>query len=139
MPGALDPELDRAPSAPVHATTVAAVAAGGALGGLARDSLAALVPAGTGVPWATLVVNMAGAFAVGVLATRIARGRTSARLRPFAVTGVCGGLTTFSTVMVELNLLVRDGRGGVALAYLAVTLVAGGAAAAVGARLAVAR
>ena len=53
-------------------------------------------------------------------------------LRPFAAVGFCGGLTTFSTWMVESVLLTRDGNGGTAALYLLTSLVAGFAAVAVG-------
>jgi CrcB protein len=138
MFGAPDPEIEPAPAVarPVTAPTLAAVGAGGSLGGLARYLLATAAPPGHGLPWATLAVNVVGAFVVGVLATRIAAGRLDQRVRPFAVTGVCGGLTTFSTVMTEVHLLARAGRSGLAGAYLGLTLAAGLAAAALGARLA---
>ena len=50
----------------------------------------------------------------------------------FAAVGFCGGLTTFSTWMVESVLLTRDGNGGTAALYLLTSLVAGFAAVAVG-------
>jgi CrcB protein len=137
--GPPDPELDvlpragRRPPGTVVAG-IAAIAAGGALGGLARYAAVTAAPPGGGFPWATLAVNLVGAFVVGVLATRIADGRLSERVRPFAITGVCGGLTTFSTVMTEVDLLVHAGRAGLAATYLAVTVVAGGTAALLGLR-----
>ena len=135
MSGVPDPEIEptvaERPRRPAP-STLAAVAAGGALGGLARYGAGEAAPPGAGVPWSTLAVNVVGAFVVGVLATRIAAGRLPARLRPFAITGVCGGLTTFSTVMVEANLLARHGRAGAAAGYLALTVAAGLLAAAAG-------
>lgn len=110
-----------------RADLLAAVAAGGALGGVARYEvgLAANIAPGT-VPWATLGVNLSGSLLLGViLALVIERWPPTRYVRPFAATGFCGGYTTFSAVMVESALLFRDGRTGVALAYLAVS-VAGG-------------
>ena len=54
------------------------------------------------------------------------------RCASFVAVGICGGLTTFSTWMVESVLLTRDGHGGVAVLYLVVSLVAGFAAVAPG-------
>jgi CrcB protein len=45
-------------------------------------------------------------------------------LRPFLGVGVLGGYTTFSTYIVDINRLVTEGAGGVALLYLAGTLIA---------------
>jgi CrcB protein len=134
--GPPDPEIDALPCAGRRppGAAVFAIAAGGALGGLARYAAVTAAPPRGGFPWATLAVNLVGAFVVGVLATRIAAGRLSERVRPFAITGVCGGLTTFSTVMSEVDLLVQAGRAGLAGTYLAVTVAAGGAAALLGVR-----
>ena len=108
-----------------------AVFAGGALGTAARAGVAELLPhaAGTaGLPWATLAVNVAGALLLGLVAARApARGA-------FLGTGLCGGLTTFSTLQVELFGLLEHGRVATALLYAAISLAAGLAAFAVGAR-----
>lgn len=109
---------------------VVAVALGGALGAPARYGLAELVPAATGgFPWATFVTNVTGSFALGlVLALVLERFRSIRYLRPFVATGFLGAYTTYSTFAVEIDLLVRDGRGALALAYVAASLVAGLAA-----------
>jgi CrcB protein len=109
---------------------LAAVFAGGALGALARVGLGELAPAEPGQwPWVTFGVNVAGAFALGYLATRLQeRLPLSAYRRPLLGTGLCGGLTTFSTLQVELLLMLDAGRAGLAAAYAAASLAAGGAA-----------
>jgi fluoride exporter len=135
MSGAPEFEIPTSTRSHCGTGTLLAVALGGALGGLGRHALAEVAPGGQGLPWATLAVNIVGALAVGILATLIAEGRASSRYRPFAITGVCGGLTTFSTVMTEVNLLVRAGCLPLACAYLTVTLLGGIAAAILGARL----
>jgi CrcB protein len=104
---------------------VAAVSAGGALGALARHGVELALPARPGgVPWSTLLVNASGCLLVGVVLAVVVEGRTAHRLaRPFLVTGVLGGYTTFSTCAVDAHLLLLDGRVGTALAYLAGTAV----------------
>ena len=104
-----------------------AVAAGGSLGTVARYELALAEPIRSGrLPWATFSVNVAGSLVLGAALTLlVAPGVATAVLRPFVGVGVCGGLTTFSTWMVESVLLVRDGDAGIALMYLLVCLVAG--------------
>ncbi len=91
-------------------------------GTLARAGMAE----GLATPWATLLVNLAGAALLGyVLVALPAR-------RPLLGTGVCGGLTTFSTIQVEaLELSLGD-----ACAYLTVTAIGGWLALAAGRRLA---
>lgn len=136
-----------APSAEVEASRVspvggdfrvlAAVALGGALGAPARYavSLAVDVTPGT-FPWGTFWTNMSGTFVVGVLVVLIAeRSRSTPYLRAFAVSGFLGSYTTYSTFAVETDLLLRNGRLGVALAYVVASLGAGLAAAWSGMRL----
>ena len=80
-----------------------AVFVGGALGTLARTGLSSLVVADpTRRPWPTFAVNIVGAFLVGYFTTRLLeRLPLSSYRRPVLGTGLCGGLTTFSTMQVE--------------------------------------
>jgi CrcB protein len=74
-------------------------------------------------------VNVVGCLVVGVvMAAMRARPQIPDGVRLFAVVGVCGGLTTFSTWMVTDVLLVRDGARGVALLDLVGSLLVGVAA-----------
>ena len=99
---------------------VAAVFAGGVLGALARAGLVERLPHG-----AILVANLVGTFALGYFVTRLQeRLPLSAYRRPFLGTGVCGALTTFSTLQVEL----LDMDPGPAIAHALVSVVAGFAA-----------
>jgi CrcB protein len=109
-----------------RARLAAAVAVGGAMGGLLRAGLEDAWPASGGWPWATFVANVAGVALLAWAATRLGeRLRPMAHARPLIGTGVCGGLTTFSTLQLEAVDLVRDGRAGLAAGYLAASLAAG--------------
>ena len=91
----------------VDARTLAAVFVGGAVGTLARAALATTaVPDPGRWPWPTFVANIVGSVLLGFIGTRLA---TTDIRRPLWGTGVCGGLTTFSTVQVETLLASPDG------------------------------
>jgi fluoride exporter len=102
---------------------LAAIFAGGFLGAVARAEVAAALPAAPGEwPWATLAVNVLGAFLLGYAVTRLQeRLPLSAYRRPFIGTGVCGALTTFSTLQLELLRLPA----GLAVGYAATSIAAG--------------
>jgi CrcB protein len=107
-----------------------AIFAGGIVGALSRTGLEQALPHGTaGWPWATYAVNVAGAFLLGYFVTRLQeRLPISSWRRPFLGTGVCGALTTFSTVQLELFEMVRHHHWLLAAGYLAATVAAGFAA-----------
>jgi fluoride exporter len=104
---------------------LAAIFSGGFVGALARTGLAEAFPVGPGSwPWPTFAVNIAGAFMLGYFVTRLQeRLPTSAYKRPFLGTGVCGALTTFSTMQIELYKMIEAQRWGLAMAYATATLV----------------
>ncbi|OBC10977.1 camphor resistance protein CrcB [Mycobacterium sp. 852013-50091_SCH5140682] len=106
---------------------LAAVFIGGALGTVARAVLAiAAAPAPGHWPWPTFVVNIVGAFMLGYFTTRLLeRLPVSSYRRPLLGTGVCGGLTTFSTMQVETVRMLESGRWGLAAGYTAASLVLG--------------
>jgi CrcB protein len=114
-----------------QADVAAVVAAGGALGGLARWALNEIVPAaGGGFPWSTLVENVSGSFLLGALMVFLLDVWPPGRyLRPFLGVGVLGGFTTFSTYTSETRALLLDGQVVLAVVYLLGTVVAGLAAA----------
>jgi CrcB protein len=100
-----------------------AIFLGGALGTLLRAGLLEAVGEGApGWPWATLAVNVVGAFLLGYLVTALP---PATRHRPLWTTGFCGGLTTFSTLQVELLKMLEAGRLGIAVAYGGASLLAG--------------
>jgi len=109
---------------------LAAVFAGGTAGALARAGVADALPAQPGHwPWATFLVNVAGALALGYFTTRLTeRLPQSAYRRPLLGTGLCGALTTFSTMQVELLRMLDGGRVALAAGYAAASIVAGLAA-----------
>jgi CrcB protein len=116
------------------ALRVTAIAAGGALGTLARYGVnRAVVPAPLGFPWATFVVNVIGSLLLGFIVTMVVERWSPTRfVRPFAAIGFCGGFTTFSTMVVSAAQLGQHGRSGLALVYLTASLAAGIVAVALG-------
>jgi CrcB protein len=106
---------------------LAAIFAGGALGGGARTGLAQLAPAHAGHwPWATFAVNLVGCLLLGYFVTRLQeRLPITAYGRSLLGTGICGGLTTFSTVQLELLRMLDRGQLGLALLYGAASVAAG--------------
>lgn len=82
-----------------------AVAAGGALGSMARHGVNILFShtLSRATPYATAAVNLIGAAAIGLLAARIATGRLqlSDEMRTFVFVGILGGFTTFSSFMLD--------------------------------------
>ncbi|OBG67418.1 camphor resistance protein CrcB [Mycobacterium sp. E1715] len=106
---------------------LAAVFAGGALGSLARAALGVLAAGDPARwPWPTFTVNIVGAFLVGYFTTRLLeRLPLSSYRRPLLGTGLCGGLTTFSTMQVETLRMVEHGHWALAAGYTATSVVLG--------------
>lgn len=121
------------------------VALGSAFGGAARFFLSGIVGRRIGetFPWGTMVVNVTGAFVIGVFAAA-ASGHTAFQLPPswqFAVVGILGSYTTVSSFSLQTLALARNGEflraGGnvllsLALCLAAVTLGFAASAAAIG-------
>lgn len=77
-------------------------------------------------PWPTFTVNVVGAFLVGYFTTRLLeRLPLSSYRRPLLGTGLCGGLTTFSTMQVETISMIEHGHWGLAAAYSVVSITLG--------------
>ena len=110
-----------------------AVFAGGFAGTVARTEVALAIPFGPGRwPWATFAVNIVGALLLGYFTTRLQeRLPLSSYRRPFLGTGICGGLTTFSTMQLELLRMLDGGQLLLAVSYAVASLTAGFAAIAV--------
>lgn len=107
--------------------TLVAVALGGAIGTWARLGLAEMLPTRPGEwPWATLAANLATCALLGYAGTRLMeRLPPSTYRRPLVGTGLCGGLSTFSTLQLEVFDLARDGHAALAGAYLLVSVALG--------------
>jgi len=89
------------------------VMCGGALGAGGRFWLGGwlLRRLGEGIPWGTLAANLSGSFAIGFLAIWLeGRGPQALYWRAFLIVGLLGGLTTYSSLMLELLLMGRSGR-----------------------------
>ena len=100
---------------------ILAVAAGGAIGSVARYlvGIGAGKWLGTGFPWGTLAVNIVGSFLIGVLVESFAlRWDAGQTTRAFLVVGLCGGFTTFSAFSLDFVVLVGRNAMGPALLYV---------------------
>lgn len=100
-----------------------AIAAGGALGALARYGVVRGAAAwlGSGFPWGTLAVNAAGCFAMGLLYFWLAAKEATA-LKAFLMVGVLGAFTTFSAFALDAALLLRDRSLSAAALYVAASV-----------------
>ena len=102
------------------------IGAGSFLGGISRYLLSSVIPSKTEVfPTGTLAVNIIGCFCIGIVFGLFDRGQISHEWRIFLATGFLGGFTTFSAFSNEALLLFRDGQAGVALLYVAASVVLG--------------
>jgi CrcB protein len=125
-PDLLVPRRDR-PTRQARPAVLVAIAAGGALGSPARYAVSRIVPTATnGFPWSTFVINVSGSLVLGALLILvIERWPPTRYVRPFAAIGFLGAYTTFSTFMVEADVLTKDGHGDGAALYVAASLVTG--------------
>ncbi|MBV9448508.1 MAG: fluoride efflux transporter CrcB [Streptosporangiaceae bacterium] len=109
---------------------IAAIFSGGALGTLGRAALSDAFPRPvTSWPWPTFVVNIVAALLLGYFVTRLQeRLPLSSYRRPLLGTGLCGGLSTFSTMQVEIVKMLGAHAWGLAAGYTGAGIVAGYAA-----------
>ena len=101
------------------------VAAGGAIGAAMRHlvNLGALRLVGPGFPWATVTVNLAGSFLMGVLVELLVRRLGgSPEVRLFAATGILGGFTTFSAFSLDFAVLWERGAHMAAISYAGISV-----------------
>lgn len=107
---------------------VAAVLVAGGLGALARYGISLAFIRRTDFPRAVLVANVAGSLIGGAILALADRAIVSSDLRLIVLTGVAGGLTTFSTWSVESIQLINSGRWRTAVASISINLLLGLAA-----------
>ena len=100
------------------------VALGGGVGAWLRFSVGRLVGQ-TALPWATLIVNVAGSFAMGMLVGWLARTSGGESWRLLIGVGLLGGFTTFSAFSLELAGMIERGQPAFALGYATVSVIAG--------------
>ena len=100
------------------------VALGGGFGAWLRYAVGRLVPLGN-FPWATLTVNIAGSFAMGLLVGWLARHDAGESWRLLLGVGLLGGFTTFSAFSLELVNMIERGDAGLAGTYALVSVIAG--------------
>ena len=99
------------------------VALGGALGSVSRALVGWAIPAGR-LPWATIVINVAGSLLIGWLMGRlVAVSEENLRVHSFWVVGVCGGFTTFSAFSWQTVEQMQKGDWLAATANIALSVV----------------
>jgi CrcB protein len=106
---------------------LALVAIGGVVGAAARHAIAELVDSGP-IPWGTLIANVVGSLALGVVVAMASRHEREPWWYPLIGIGALGAMTTMSTFQVEVVLMLDEGRFVAAAGYVALTLVLGLAA-----------
>jgi len=104
-----------------------AIFAGGFCGAVVRALVGEALPYESGQwPWATLLVNVAGALVLGYVITRVEDGREPFRHAGRLLgTGFCAALTTFSTLQLELLRMLDEARYELAAGYALVSVAAG--------------
>lgn len=103
------------------------IALGGAIGTILRYGLSLFVArfAGATYPWGTMSVNLIGAFVIGFLSALFEVTAVPSAMKSFALIGVLGGFTTFSSYTLETVNLLRDGELRLALSNVLVSNIAG--------------
>ena len=106
---------------------IAVVGAGSFIGGMARYLVSMLMKGiGKGFPWATLAVNLAGCFLIGLLWGIFSRNATEgSRWALFLTVGLCGGFTTFSTFSKESLMMLQAGNFWGFAGYIVLSVIAG--------------
>jgi CrcB protein len=107
-----------------------AVLVGGLVGSVARHAIQRAAD-DSGFPWGTLLVNVVGAFFLGVLTSRVARSRRPEFAAAFLGVGALGAFTTFSALVGQVEGMSFPK----AMAYASASVVLGLAAAVIGSRL----
>lgn len=106
---------------------IAVVGAGSFVGGAARYLVSiSMKSIGRGFPWATLAVNLAGCFLIGLLWGLFSRNASEgSNCALFLTVGLCGGFTTFSTFSKEALIMLQSGNIFGFAGYIALSIAAG--------------
>ncbi|WP_199286866.1 fluoride efflux transporter FluC [Nocardioides houyundeii] len=116
----------------LHLASIALVVAGGLVGVAAREGLSLAVPDLDDVPVVIPLVNLIGAFVLGLLYEALSRTKpdpgTTGHLKLVLGTGFCGGLTTYSSLATDTAVLLDDSRIGVGALYCLGTVLLGAGA-----------
>lgn len=103
------------------------VGLGGAIGAMLRygAGLAALRLWGDNFPWGTLVVNISGSLAIGLIAgyLLLLTHEWQETMRLFVIVGVLGGFTTFSAYALDSVIMLQKGDYLPAAAYIGGTVI----------------
>jgi fluoride exporter len=100
---------------------IAAVAAGGAVGSVARYlvGIGSSRLFGANFPWGTLIINVTGSFLIGAFVGLFAlKWNLPQAVRIFLTVGICGGYTTFSTFSLDAWYLIERGQAWASAAYM---------------------
>jgi CrcB protein len=110
-----------------HKHELLAIFLGGATGGLLRVWLSRSFASGaTDWPWAIFAINVSGAFTLACIATWFRERPPESRFHhPLWTAGFCGTYTTFSTMQLEIFVLLRHGRYALAAGYGFASILAG--------------
>ncbi|MEP7264338.1 MAG: fluoride efflux transporter CrcB [Bacteroidota bacterium] len=97
---------------------------GGGLGSVARYAVGQLfkIKDAAAFPYATLTVNMASSFILGLLASLLIQRTSSSNLWLLAAIGFCGGFSTFSAFTLELFNYLKNGMYGMAMLNIGVSV-----------------
>jgi CrcB protein len=111
----------------LSAAVIVAILLGGGLGTVSRFLLdTTFVESARQFPTVTLLINLTGSLAIGILVPLVDRvAPRMPLLRPFLIVGILGGWTTYSTLAVNAVTLLQNGRAATCVLSLAATLVGG--------------
>lgn len=140
----IDPDTDVAdapvsgPMRPIHLRWryIGLVAVGGSVGTATREAISLAIPPLVGIPVAIFLINIAGAFFLGVLLESLARrGPDEGRRRTLRLllgTGFAGGFTTYSALASDTGFLFLANHPWAGVGYALVTVIVGAVATFIG-------